>query len=107
VCTALGTNFFDPATVQILTGGPGGYVVVGTGYIYDAEFDLKRNKLFFGAPALEDGLYHLRITTDGGESGVLEDVLEARLFSEEYKTVSVRGKYAGVWKTGSRVLREG
>ena len=107
ICTLLGTNFFDPTIVEVLIGGAGAYTKVAEGYIFDAEFDLKRSKLFFGAPALVDGLYHVRIVTEGGQSNVLESVLEARLFAEEYKTVSVRAKYAPVWKTGERYLREG
>jgi len=112
VCTAFGTNFFTREErpfidVELLAGSVGSYEVVGTGYVFDFEFDILRNKVFFGTPSLQDGLYHLRIRTDGGESGVLENVIEARLFAEEYKTISVRGKYAPVWKTGPRFLREG
>jgi len=112
ICTALGTNFFTRETrpyidVELLIGGAGAYTVVGTGYVFDPAFDILRNKVHFGAPALQDGLYHLRITTDGGASTVLENVIEARLFAEEYKSISVRAKYAPVWKTGTRFLREG
>ena len=112
VCTAFGTNFFTRESrpyidVDLLIGNLGAYEVVATGYVFDSEFDILRNKVLFGAPALQDGLYHLRITTDGGPSPVLENAIEARLFAEEYKTVSVRAKYAPVWATGPRFLREG
>ena len=112
VCTVFGTNFFARELhpyidVELLTGGAGSYTVVATGYVFDPEFDIFPNKVHFGAPALQSGLYHLRVTTDGGATSVLENVIEARLFAEEYKSVSVRAKYAPVWKTGTRFLREG
>lgn len=110
ICKALGTNFFTRDSrpfidIEILTGGPGAYVVVGTGYVFDPDFDIKSNLVFFGAPALARGLYHVRVTTDGGTSNVLTDAIAARLFAEEYKTVSVRGKFAPKWATGPRLLR--
>ncbi len=106
VCLVSGNNFFDPVTIDILTGGPGAYTVVATGYVFDPEFDVERNRVFFGAPALQDGTYSVRVTTDGGVSGVLDNVLEARLFAEEFKTLSVRGKFSTAWDTGPRILRE-
>lgn len=110
VCKVLGMNFFardeSPfVDVEILRGGPGAYIVVGTGFVFDPDFDVARNRIFFGAPALERGLYHLRVITDGGASNVLENVIAARLFAEEFKTVSVRGKFAPKWATGPRLLR--
>ena len=110
ILTIVGTNFFasDDApfvTIEALLGGPGSYQVVGTCFVFDPEFDVARNRIFAGAPALLQGLYHLRVTTEGGESNVLENVIAARLFAEEYKTLSVRGKFAPKWRTGPRHLR--
>lgn len=105
VCLVVGNNFFDPMTIDILTGGPGAYTVVGTGYVVTPKFDLQRNRCYFGAPALERGLYHIRVTTAGGVSGVLHDAIAAREFADEFKTVSVRSKYASKWETGPRRLR--
>ena len=110
ILTVIGTNFFasedEPfVTIEVLLGGPGGYQVVGTCFVFDPEFDVARNRIFCGAPALLNGLYHLRVTTEGGESNVLENVIAARLFAEEYKTLSVRGKFSPKWRTGPRLLR--
>lgn len=105
VCLLLGTNFFDPITIEILIGGSGAYTVVGTGYVFDPRYDLEQNRCYFGAPALERGLYHLRATTAGGTSGVLVNALAARQFAEEFKTLSVRGKFSSKWETGPRILR--
>jgi hypothetical protein len=105
VCLAIGTDFADPITVEILIGGSGAYVVVGTGYVVNPRYDVERNRVFFGAPQLTRGLYHVRVTTDGGTSPVLENVIAARLFADEYKTVSVRGKFSPRWATGPRILR--
>lgn len=105
ICLAIGTNFADPITVDILIGGLGSYTVVANGYVVDPRFDVESNRVFFGAPALVRGLYHLRVTTAGGTSGVLENVIAARLFADEYKTVSVRGKFSPKWITGPRILR--
>ena len=107
VCFVLGTNFADPMTVELLTGGPGTYVVVAEGYIVNARYDIDSSRCYFGAPSLERGLYHLRVTTEGGESNVLEDVIAARWFAEEYKTLSVRSKFSASWDTGPRILRGG
>jgi hypothetical protein len=104
VATAFGTNFFDPLTIDILDSFS---VVVANGYVFDPEFDLQQSRVIFGVPALEVGLYGLRITTASGTTGILTDAIESRLFAEEYKTLSVRGKYSRVWKTGPRILREG
>lgn len=105
VCIVLGTNFADPLTIELLTGSSGSYTVVGSGYVFDPRYDLLRNRCYFGAPTLEVGLYHLRVTTPGGVSGVLEDVIASRLFADEFKTVSVRGKFSPRWATGQRLLR--
>jgi hypothetical protein len=100
VIKVLGENFFDPMIVEVLRAG----LVVGTGYIFDPEFDLERNRAFVGMPALADGFYDLRVTTDGGTSGVLVDALEYRLFSEQTKIHRVRVGLAAPWVTGPRIL---
>ncbi len=106
VCLAVGTGFIDPMTIEVLIGNSGGpYTVVAEGYIVDPEFDLEAQRVYFGAPALERGLYHLRVTHDGGSSAVLENVLSARWFAEEFKTLSARGKFSSKWATGPRILR--
>jgi hypothetical protein len=100
VCRVLGTNFFDPLTIEILRAA----VVVGTGYLFDAEFDLNRTRAFVGMPALADGFYDLRVTTEGGDSNVLTDALEYRLVSEQVKIHRVRIGYSAPWITGPRLL---
>lgn len=105
ICTLIGTNFADPTTIDILVGGPGSYVVVAQGYIFDVRYDLRANRIVFGAPALERGLYHVRATTGGGPTSVLSNVIAARRFAEEHKTLSVRGKFSSTWETGPRILR--
>lgn len=105
VCQAFGTNFFDPMTVQIGTGNAFSFTALLEGYIFDPAFDLRSNSVYFGAPRLLEGLYSLRVVTEGGPSNVLENVISARLFADEFKTVSVRGKFAPKWKTGPRILR--
>jgi len=105
ICILAGTGFFDPTLIEVLSGGPGNYVVEGIGYVVTPEFDLTRSTIYFGAPHLtRDGLYHLRATTDGGVSNVLPGVLLAQQFAEEFKTLSVRGKFAPAWDTGPRLL---
>ena len=111
MCKVVGTNFFARderpyIDVELLTGGPGSYVVIASGFVFDPTFDIKKNRVYFGAPALAAGTYHLRVTTGGGVSNVLTNAIAARLFAEEYKTVSVRGKFAPKWATGPRLLRK-
>lgn len=107
VCQLFGTNFFDPVTVEIGLGTGGGFIVLGEGYVFEGVLDVRRNRVYFGSPRLVAGLYSVRVTTEGGTSGVLEDVIAARLFADEFKVVSVRGKYSAKWATGPRILREG
>lgn len=103
VCLAVGTHFTDPLTIEILAGvSP--YTVVGKGFIFDPEFDVESSRCYFGAPKLERGLYHVRLSTDGG-SVVLENAIAAREFADDFKIVSARGKWSSVWATGTRVLR--
>jgi hypothetical protein len=105
ICLLIGSAFSDPMEIEILIGSSPTYTVVGTGYIFDPRYDLERNRCYFGAPALERGLYHVRAITSGGPSGVLENVIAARRFADEFKTVSVRGKFSSKWATGPRILR--
>lgn len=107
VIRIFGNGFFDPIEIELLTGTTGAYEVVGVGYVWNPEFDLRSNWVYFGAPALDAGLYHLRVRTDGGESNVLEDAIRYRVFAERYKIVSVRGKHSRNWETGRRLLQEG
>lgn len=101
--TLLGTNFYDPMTVDVLHGG----LVVGTGIIFDPEFDLQQNRVYVGLPALAVGFYDLQVTTDGGSSPILVGALEYRVFANDFKVVSVRSKWAAVWNTGPRILSGG
>jgi len=96
----VGEHFADPMIVELIQSAQ----VVGAGYYFDAEFDLERNRLFVGTPALPDGFYSLRVTTAGGESNILEDALEVRLFSEEVRVHRVRIGFAAPWLTGPRML---
>lgn len=105
VCRLIGTNFSDPMTIEIGLGSGGSFVAVAEGFVFDPELDLRRNRVFFGAPRLERGLYSVRVTTVGGVSGVLEDAIAARLFADEYKTVSARSKFARKWLSGTRILK--
>jgi len=104
VVTISGTNFRDPLTIEILTGASPSFTVVGTGFLFDPEFDLLSNRAFVGMPALEDGTYHLRVTTEGGVSNVILDALEWDLFPEEYKIHRTRKGFARVWDVGPRFL---
>jgi len=109
ICRVVGSSFFASAAAPFVTIefliGVAPYTAVGTGYVFDPALDVTASRIIFGAPALEKGLYHLRVTTAGGSSGVLEDVIAARFFAEEYKTLSVRGKFSAKWATGPRILR--
>lgn len=110
ICRIVGTNFVADEVapyvqIDFLIGTGGSYTQVGTGYVFDPTFDVSRNRLTFGSPRLEPGLYHVQVTTPGGASGVLEDAFAARYFADEYKTTAVRGKFSPKWATGPRILR--
>lgn len=106
ICTLLGSGFSDPILVEVLMGSFGSYEVVGEGYVVEPRYDLQSNRVIFGAPALEgDAYYHLRVTTEGGESDVLEDCLRALPFADRLKIVSTRAKWADAWVAGARVMR--
>lgn len=100
VLSLLGTGFSAPATVEVLAGGS----VVAEAFLFDDVFDLSRTRVYVGSPALEPGLYGVRVTTEGGVAE-LADAIAARPFADEYKTASTRGKFAPKWLTGPRILR--
>lgn len=107
ILRVLGTNFVADEDrpyieVDFLNGA---LEIVGQGYIFDPEFDIQASHITCGAPALEAGLYSLRVTTAGGTSGILADAVAARLFAEEFKTHDVRRKWGPKWDTGDRLLR--
>lgn len=100
VVTIVGTNFFDPMTVEVLKGA----VVVGEGVIFDARFDLQQNRAYVGLPAAADGVYGIRVSTAGGDSPIFENAVEYRLHTEQVKVHRVRIGYAQPWVTGPRLL---
>jgi hypothetical protein len=95
-----GENFFAPMTLSILTG----ITPIAEAFMFDPEFDLQRNRAFYGLPALPDGYYNLQVTTAGGDSNILFDAIEYRLFSEEVKAHRIRTAFAAPWATGPRIL---
>lgn len=113
VITVLGTGFRRPITIEVLQGG----LVVGTCYAFEADilndekvggnlnlFALTRTRVYAGTPALEDGVYDLRVTTDGGSSGILVGALTYELFAEEVKVQRVRQGFMAKWRAGRRLL---
>jgi len=107
VIQLFGTGFTDPALVEVLSGPVVPYTLEGTCYVFDPEFDVKRNVIWAGTPALDDGVYHLRVTTDGGPSAVLVNALTYELFSEEVKALKVRQGLNWKWRAGRRMLVTG
>jgi hypothetical protein len=114
VCLALGSGFDVSVTVEILAGPIGTPIVVVDedgkpvmGYVAQTRYDVTSSRVYFGAPALTRGLYHVRLSTDGGTSSVLENAIAARSFAYDYKIVSARAKLAPQWATGTRELRTG
>lgn len=99
VVALFGSNFQDPLTVELLQGG----VVIADGYIFDPRFDLTRNRVYVGMPALDDGVYDVRVTTDGGTATAL-GIIEAKLHAEEHRVVANRAKWAQPWDVGERYL---
>lgn len=112
VISLFGTGFSRPILIEVLQGG----LVVDTCYAFEADtrndrddgdinlFALTRTRVFAGTPALEDGVYDLRVTTAGGVSGILSGALTYELFADEVKVHHVRQKLARKWKTGRRLL---
>jgi hypothetical protein len=108
VVKVFGTGFRAPMLAEVLSGPAlGPYTVEGTLYIFDPEFDVKATVFYGGTPALADGSYHLRVTTDGGTSNVLVDALTYELFAEEVKALKVRQGLTWKWKAGRRMLVTG
>lgn len=95
-----GSGFRDPTTVEVLDGG---LAVVGRGQYLKARLDLRGGKLFVGLPALSEGTYSLRLTTNFGSS-LLPSCLLYRRFAEEMKVLRVRSRWASAWATGPRLL---
>ena len=102
----VGSNFYDPVTVELLSGSGGSYVVAGAAYVFDPAFDVTAKLIYAGSPRLDIGTYSLRVSTPAGVSAIAVNVIEARVFADEYKTVSVRSKFGTPWATGSRELRK-
>lgn len=100
VVVVYGENFYDPMLVEILKSGN----VVGEGILWDPTLNLEENRAWVGMPALDDGFYDLRVTTDGGVSPVLVNALEYRLFAEEAKTLAARSKWGKNWDVGPRIM---
>lgn len=92
-------------TVEFLTGGPGLYVVHARGHINTPARDVSLERVFVATPALEPGLYHVRVTTEEGVSNVEEDAVLAQAFAERHKVLATRAKWASAWDTGPRRLR--
>lgn len=100
VLRVLGTGFVDSMVVDLLQAG----VFQGAGYIFDPRFDVESNRAWVGMPALDDGVYDLRVTTSGG-SATLAAAVTFKLHAEEYKVVHMRSKWPSVWDAGTRYLR--
>ena len=94
-----GTGFTDAAMVTLEQAT----VAQGTGYIFDADFDVTATAIFVGLPPLPDGVYDLRVTV-GGDTALSVGAIEYRLFAEETKVMRVRGSFAQPWRTGARIL---
>lgn len=107
ILTVHGTNFDEAMIVELVLGGPGTYAAVAECYIFDARYDVTRSRCYVGTPAVERGLYHVRVTTTGGMSNVLEDVVAARDFAYRRKVLEARSKFSPKWDTGPRILRGG
>jgi len=102
VIQIIGTNFGDPMTIEVLQAA----IVVGTCYIFRPSFDIQPTKVFCGTPALDDGVYDLRVTTTVA-TATLASALTYELFSEEAKTLIVRSNINPKWRTGRRMLTTG
>lgn len=104
VVTVVGEHFDASTKIEILSGNAvDGFVKEADGYIFDPDFDVTGNRLFFGSPALNDGTYHVKVITDFGDA-ILEDALTYELFAEEMKIQRVHIGFATVWKAGRRLL---
>lgn len=99
VVLLLGANFQDPMTVEVLLSGQFKDVAV----IADARYDLTKNRVYVGLPALPIGTYDIKATTALGDF-TLENAVEYRLFAEELKVETARRKWARAWNLGVRLL---
>lgn len=100
VITVLGTNFEAPMQVDFMIGVD----VIGPGYIFDARFDVARNRALVGTPILPPGVYSIRVTTPSGTT-TLTDAVEAKIHAQELRVVGNRSKWAAPWDVGDRYLR--
>ena len=117
VITVLGTGFQKPILIEVMQD----LQVVATCYAFEADvlndpfagegdiglFSLTSTRVFAHTPALEDGVYDLRVTTDGGPSTILVGALTYELFAEEAKTLKVRQKLSKAWKKARNLLSTG
>ena len=95
-----GTGFDNSMTVDILLAA----AVVGTGYIFDPEFDVTATSAFVGLPALPPNVtYDIRVTV-GINSGTLGNALLPLLYAEESKVHEARRSFSNVWDTGPRLF---
>ncbi len=101
VITIVGSNFYYPVVVELLQAN----VVLGSCYMFDPEFDLTASKLIVGTPALPQGAYDLRVSTNNGLEATLLNALTYKVFAEEVRTHQGRAKWASAWRTGPRYLR--
>jgi len=99
VVKILGTGFEAGAVVELLQAS----VVQGTGYIFDADFDVTATCIFVGLPPLPDGIYDLQVTV-GVDTATFVAAFDYRLFAEETKAQRVRIGFASAWRTGPRIL---
>lgn len=97
VVRIVGTNFEDPALIELILGG----TVRGVGYVHEPRYDLRANRIDAGMPAVPAGVYDLRVTTSGGSATLLA-ALEAKPHAEEWRVVEGRGKWARAWRLGRR-----
>lgn len=102
VITIGGSNFADPVLIEVLFGGN----VVGTCYVFDPRYDVSASRIYCGTPALAQGTYDVRVTTDAGTS-TLVGALTYEPIADQLKVERVRISLARVWSAGPLVLRGG
>ena len=99
VLTLYGSNFFDPALVELVLG----VTTVGRAEYLEARLDLRRRKLIVGLPALPAGVYSVRITTTYGTS-LLPDCVTYKPFADQMKIQRARRRWAPAWAVGPKLL---
>ena len=100
VVEVTGTGFTNAMVVEVLLAA----AVVGTGYIFDPEFDVTSTSAFVGLPALPPSvLYDIRVTV-GVDTGTLSNALFPLLYAEESKVHEARRGFSNVWDTGPRLF---